>query len=81
MELIRILKLDTYRTKLTYFKLIAGSQNRRKIANKVKKSINGNIQNLKILHWNKGRGKTLETQMQKLKEYVAIEKPAIISIN
>ena len=59
----RLLKLPSTHIKLVYFKLISGSQSLRKKSNKIKKSINGNIKNLKILHWNKGKEHTLEIQM------------------
>ena len=74
-------KLNNLKVKLLVTKLIAGSQNARKIANNLKRATNDNISNnnLKIYTWNKSNS-NISDKMGAIRNIIAKEKPSIMFV-
>ena len=68
------------KNKKVIIKIITGSQIKRKLANKLRKSINGNIQGFKIMNWNK-TDRPLEEKINAIKQILIEHKPHILFVN
>ena len=81
---IKLKDIKNIKMKIKIAYLMCGSQNKRKIANNIKKSSNGNgmknTNNMKIITWNKGDSNIME-KMCEIKRLIQTQKPKIPFVN
>ena len=69
------------KVKLLISKIVAGSQQKRKAANSLKRSVNGNIStnNFKVFTWNKGNTNIVD-KMVAIEDIIKREKPSVLFV-
>ena len=83
VNIVKILKSNiTYKIKCIFAKIYSGSQNKRKLANKAIKMLNGKIKqnSIKILNWNKGSSNIIK-KIDDIKDFIKAYKPKVFVIN